>query len=238
MIVMPANSTGWFWHCLARETGRIGHLYSPGAQRGPWPWFPFALDNKVFKYWDMDTNTFDSERYEVEAMPEWLQLIQWAAPMGLARWAIVRDVPGNACATLEHYEKYHRVVADAEIPPALAVQDGMTLSDVKSLKNKPQVICVGGTTEWKWSTVEMWASEFPRVHVLRCNSPEKLYYLEQLGVESCDGTGWNRGDKTQTGGLESWARMKPQPKIYSMAGYVCKSPKKKNGDTQLELFAN
>ena len=44
MIVMPANATGWFWHCLARETGRIGHLYSPGAQRGPWPWFPFALD--------------------------------------------------------------------------------------------------------------------------------------------------------------------------------------------------
>ena len=34
MIVMPANSTGWFWHCLARETGKIGHLYSPGAQRG------------------------------------------------------------------------------------------------------------------------------------------------------------------------------------------------------------
>ena len=35
MLVMPANSTGWFWHCLGRETGRIGHLFSPGAQRGP-----------------------------------------------------------------------------------------------------------------------------------------------------------------------------------------------------------
>lgn len=24
MIVMPANSSGWFWHALARETGRLG----------------------------------------------------------------------------------------------------------------------------------------------------------------------------------------------------------------------
>ena len=44
MIVMPANSSGWFWHSLARETGRLGHLYSPGGQMGPWPWFPYALD--------------------------------------------------------------------------------------------------------------------------------------------------------------------------------------------------
>lgn len=233
MIVMPANATGWFWHCLARETGRIGHLYSPGAQRGPWPWFPFALDNKVFAYWDMATNTFDHERYEAEAMPEWLRLIAWAAPTGLAKWAIVRDVPGNAELTLQHYEKYHRVVADAEIPPAIAVQDGMTPADVRSLKNKPVVICVGGTTEWKWETVEIWAKEFPRVHVLRCNSPEKLPYLESLGVESCDGTGWNRGDRRQTQGLENWARKKPEPKIYSLAPYVCRKAR----DSQAELFA-
>lgn len=42
--------------------------------------------------------------------------------------------------------------------------------------------------------------------------------------------------KTQTSGLETWARINPQPKIYSMAGYVCKNPKKKNGSEQLELF--
>lgn len=237
MIVMPANSSGWFWHALARETGRIGHLYSPGAQRGPWPWLPFALDCNIFKYWDIESNTVDLERYEAEMMPQWLQLISWAAPMGLALWGIVRDVPGNGDLTLEHYEKYHRIVVDAGIKPALAVQDGMTPSLVKSLKNKPQVICVGGTTDWKWSTVEMWVEEFPHVHVLRCNSPAKLDYLEGLGVKSCDGTGWARGCISQTKGLEAWARKKPSPKLYSMAGYVCKSPKKKNGDNQPQLFA-
>lgn len=236
MIVMPSNSSGWFWHCLARETGRIGHLYSPGAQRGPWPWFPFALDCNIFKYWNQETNTVDLERYDAEMMHQWVDLISWAAPMGQALWAIVRDVPGNAELTLQHYETYHRLVVDKDIRPALAVQDGMTPGDVRNLKNKPQVICVGGTTEWKWETVEMWAKEFPWVHVLRCNSPQKLYYLEQLGVKSCDGTGWNRGDKTQTSGLETWARINPQPKIYAMSGYVCKNTRRKNGDQQLELF--
>ena len=232
MIVMPANSTGWFWHCLARETGRIGHLYSPKAQRGPWPWFPFALDNGAFSCWSMETNTFDEVKW-LTVEEHWRQLIYWAAPTGLARWAIVPDVPGNAEATLDRWHRCHQFVSDAEINTALAVQDGMTVETVKKLRPQPSVICVGGTTDWKWSTVEMWAKDFRRVHVLRCNSPEKLDYLESIGVESCDGTGWNRGDRRQTEGLEAWARRKPQPKVFSLSPYVCR--KSKHG--QIDLFA-
>jgi hypothetical protein len=233
MLVMPANSTGWFWHCLARETGRIGHLYSPGAQRGPWPWFPFALDNRCFVFWNQDNNTFDDNAWNSHGESDWKSLIAWAAPTGLARWAIVPDVPGNAARTLERWHKYYAYVRDSEITPAMAVQDGMTVESVKSLRMQPAVICVGGTTDWKWSTVEMWAKKFPRVHVLRCNSPEKLHYLEALGVESCDGTGWNRGDRRQTEGVEEWARLKPEPRIYSLAPYTCR--KARGG--QAELFA-
>lgn len=232
MLVMPANATGWFWHCLARETGRIGHLYSPGAQRGPWPWLPFALDNGAFSCWDMTHNVFDDDKWAAME-PRWQELIAWAAPTGLARWAIVPDVPGDMEETFVKWDRLYRYVCDRDILPALAVQDGMLPADVRSLDNKPAVICVGGTTEWKWSTVEMWAKEFPRVHVLRCNSPEKLSYLETLGVESCDGTGWNRGDRRQTGGLEEWARKNPQPKLYSLTPHVCRKPR--NG--QAELFA-
>ena len=232
MLVMPANSTGWFWHCLARETGRIGHLYSPGSQRGPWPWFPFALDNGAFSCWDMRTNEFDEAKWQ-ETLPKWKALIRWASPTGMARWAIAPDVPGNATETLKRYKQYHRFVADSEIAPALAVQDGMTVSDVKALSEQPQVICVGGTTEWKWETVELWAKAFPRVHVLRCNSPEKLYYLEELGVESCDGTGWNRGDRRQTQGVETWARSKASPQLFNLTPYVCRKAR----DNQQEMFA-
>lgn len=223
MIVMPANASGWFWHCMARETGRIGHLYSPGAQRGPWPWFPFALDNGAFSCWDMATNTFDESKWSATEKA-WQALLYWAASsIERPRWAIVPDVPGNAEATLSRYEKYVQQVFDAEILPAIAVQDGMTSEQVKALIPGPSVICVGGTTEWKWATVEYWKNAFPRVHVLRCNSPEKLYWLESLGVESCDGTGWNRGDRKQTAGLEAWARSKANPITTSLTPYASRA---------------
>jgi hypothetical protein len=219
MIVMPANATGWFWHCLARETGRIGHLFSPGAQRGPWPWFPYALDNGAFAAWDQRENLWCEDAWDVKA---WRKMIRWAqAQAQQPRWAIVPDWIGSGERTIERWYQFEKEVPFAK---ALAVQDGMSVAQARDIN--PDVICVGGTTEWKWATVEMWAKSFPRVHVLRVNSPQKLAYLDQLGVESCDGTGWNRGDKTQTRGLELWARQSPTPVQSMLSDYVCKQPDK------------
>jgi hypothetical protein len=219
MIVMPANATGWFWHCLARETGRIGHLFSPGAQRGPWPWFPYALDNGAFAAWDQDDNVWREDLWDVEA---WRKMIRWAdANTQKPQWAIVPDWIGSGERTIE---RWYQFKDEVPFQKALAVQNGMGVAQARELE--PDVICVGGTTEWKWKTIEMWAKEFPRVHVLRVNSPTKLDWLEQLGVESCDGTGWNRGDKTQTYGLETWARSKAQPTTSLLTTHVCKQPDK------------
>jgi hypothetical protein len=216
---MPANATGWFWHCLSRETGRIGHLFSPGAQRGPWPWFPYALDNGAFAAWDQSDNVWREELWDVHA---WRKMIRWAqAQAQQPRWAIVPDWIGSGERTIERWYQFEDEVPFAK---ALAVQDGMSVAQARDIN--PDVICVGGTTEWKWATVEMWAKSFPRVHVLRVNSPQKLAYLDQLGVESCDGTGWNRGDKTQTRGLELWARQSPTPVQSMLSDYVCKQPDK------------
>jgi hypothetical protein len=205
MIAMPANASGWFWHSLARETGRIGHLYSPGAQRGPWPWLPYACDNGVFSMWNPNDNSFDEDRWIQEGEQNWRRLLFWcsAAPLK-PRWAIVPDRPGNWKVTQEKWYRYKQEIIDAGIPLALAVQDGATVDDVKALQ--PDVVAIGGSTEWKWKTAEQWLKTFPRVHVLRCNSPEKLHWLEELGCESCDGTGWNRGNRVQTEGIETWAR--------------------------------
>lgn len=221
---MPANATGWFWHSLARETGRIGHLYSPGAQRGPWPWFPYALDNGAFTCWDRFANRFDDTKWAAME-PRWQRLIVWTQVAALKpRWAIVPDVPGDAARTLERWDAF--VGQLGGVPPALAVQDGMTPGDVRGLRVQPAVIAVGGTTEWKWETVALWAREFPRVHLLRCNSPAKLYELERLGVESCDGTGWSRGDRTQTSGLEEWARGRAAPVDAPLWPHVCRQPRR------------
>lgn len=159
---MPANATGPMFHSLARETGRLGHLYSPGAHRGPWPWFPYALDNGAFSCWNPRANTFDAEKWAALEI-RWRQLLFWAqtnqqAPL----WAIVPDVPGDAAATLERWPVYAPIVADAGFTLAIAVQDGMTAADVLGLWPKPAVVCVGGSTDWKWETVSVWATCFPR----------------------------------------------------------------------------
>lgn len=210
MIVMPANATGSLFTPLARETGNLGHLYSPGGQRGPYPWFPYALDNGVFAAYDLASGRFDHARWAT-IEPEWRKLLTWAdAQQQRARFAIVPDVVGDAAATLARWPLYLPHI-HGRFPAALAVQDGMTVEDVLALPVQPDVIAVGGSTAWKWATVGTWARAFPRVHVLRVNSPARLDELEALGVESCDGTGWNRGDVRQTSGLEAWARREVYP---------------------------
>ncbi len=211
MIVMPANSSGWFWHSLARETGRLGHLFSPRGQRGPWPWLPYALDNGAFACWNPKDNTFDDAKWDRNEQA-WRELLFWsqAAP-SKPMWGIVPDVPGNSAATLERWLQYAPELKECGIPLAVAVQDGMTPDDVAQLAPMVDVVAVGGSTEWKWKTVEMWAKEFPRIHLLRCNAPDQLDYLEDHGIESTDGTGWNRGDRKQTAGLEMWCRKRAKP---------------------------
>ena len=64
------------------------------------------------------------------------------------------------------------------------------------------LVFVGGTLEWKWAWVPAFAAWFgKRLHVGRVNSPSALDWLDQLGVGSCDGTGWFRGDPRQLRGL-------------------------------------
>jgi hypothetical protein len=104
----------------------------------------------------------------------------------------------------------------------------MTPASVRALKIQPDVIAVGGSTEWKWATVAEWAREFPRVHLLRCNSPTRLYELEAMGVESCDGTGWGRGDRRQTAGLEGWARSRAKPVDFPLWPHNCRANRTPN----------
>lgn len=239
---MPSNSSGWVWHCLARETGKLGHLFSPGHQRGPWPWFPYALDNGAFACWDPTTNTFDEEQW-IRTELAWKHLLFWSQlnkqkPL----WAIVPDRPGEWEVTCQKWSRFASIVVQSGIPLAVAVQDGATPESVRALDPLPDVIAVGGSTAWKWETVPVWAKEFKRVHLLRCNAPDKLSLLERLGVESCDGTGWNRGDRKQTEGLEKWARGLIGRSVFgNLAPYVCRGEQKSKrqfaGQPVQEVFA-
>lgn len=191
MIVMVSNSTGIRTGYLAGLfPDRIGHLYSPRGKRGPYSFIPYALDNDAFGLGDNWSET------------NWLNALRWAADSGMEpRWALVPDKVGDKEITLQKWLQYAPVTASYGWPLAFAVQDGMTAADVPT---DADVIFVGGSTEWKWDTMQMWCDEFPRVHVGRVNAYHRLWECHRAGAESTDGTGWMRGDRRQYQGLVNY----------------------------------
>jgi hypothetical protein len=149
-------------------------------------------------------------------------------------WAIVPDIPGNAMETLKRWNLYAHYVVKAGIPLAVAAQDGMSIADVRNLRPMPEMVCIGGSTDWKWGVAQEWCAAFPRVHVLRCNSPTKLDLLEAWGCESTDGTGWCRGDLKQTAGLEAWCRKSTKPMTTPLWPYTRKGKAEAKAALQIE----
>lgn len=188
---MPANNTGVrFGYLAGRFPEKVGHLISPGAERGPYEFIPNALDNGAY-------SAFTSGEDWSEAA--WIRLLDWAHLSGQRPlWALVPDVVANKEATLANWERYAPTVARYGFPLAFAAQDGMLPEDVPA---DAEVIFVGGSTEWKWRTVGLWCAAYPRVHVGRVNSYRRLWQCHDLGAESVDGTGWLRGDQVKWRGL-------------------------------------
>jgi len=106
MIVMPANNTGIRTGILVgRYPGRLAHLFSPGAQRGPFgPDMEYALDNGVFGLGD-----------KWEEGP-WFDLLDWARlsgqNLGGRWWPTWLQIVSGRCG------------AGASMPTALRITDG------------------------------------------------------------------------------------------------------------------
>lgn len=194
MLVMPSNNNGiQIGHLAGKYPGKLGHLYSPGGQRGPYRFMPYALDNGAYGAF------MRNEKWNSKA---WLDLLHWAKMSGQAPlWTLVPDVVGDRARTLDAWEIWSPVAAKYGWPLAFAVQDGMTILDVPK---GTHVVFVGGSTEWKWKTAASWCKAFRRVHIGRVNTFQKLVLCEEMGAESVDGTGWTRGDQKQWNGLVAW----------------------------------
>lgn len=203
-MVMPANHSSPIIHYWAGAyPGKIGWLVGPSAASKTKlrRWMPYALDNDAFSAWTKKI-TWDEQA--------WRDLLEWAKASGSApRWVLVPDVVADREATIAKWHHYEQEVRKFGWPLAFAVQDGMTAKDVPSTAD---VIFVGGSTEWKWSTVHEWA-KFPRVHVGRVNSIPKVRLCEGLKIESVDGTGWPRDDsrRDKMAALDMWMRGEQQP---------------------------
>lgn len=179
MLVLVANQTNRLWHYWAGRYGNLGQLFSPGAFRKPAPWLPYALDNGAYGCY-LHGLPFNGDAY--------YRLLDKAAsyeqpPM----WALVPDVVADRDATLRQWEHWAPTVRQYRWPLAFAVQDGMTTDDVPG---DASVVFVGGSTEWKLRTMQMWCQTFGRVHIARVNTWPRLWAAHDFGAESIDGTGW------------------------------------------------
>lgn len=185
MLIMPANGThSWAHYWAGRMPGSMGRIFSPGGQRHPVPWLPWALDNGAF-------TGFDERR--------WLALLDWSDgkhPRPL--WAACPDAVGDCVATKAMWTRYNGEIIAHGIAPAFVVQDGAEAADVP---DDAAVVFVGGSTKWKESTLDYWCARFGRVHVGRVNGYRMLRRCADAGAESCDGSGWGRGDQNQLDGL-------------------------------------
>lgn len=206
MTVMPSNNTGFqAGRLFGMFPDRLAHLMSVDKLQEPEPGTPWALDNGVFGAWSQ------GRAWSEEPFYRYLEAFQYHRPI----WAAVPDWVADRERTLALWAHHAPIVRSFDVPLAFVVQDGMTPEDVP---DEVDIIFVGGTTSWKWRTLKTWTSNFPRVHVGRVNTYSLLWIADLAGAESCDGTGWFRGDKRQLDGLvrylqESSAGVRPQKEM-------------------------
>lgn len=193
LIIMPANSTNELVHLWQGLYGGLAHLYTPARKERIRPWLPYALDNGRFAE-AVKGLPFDEAGFLAH-------LERYAFLAQRPQWIAVPDVPFFGEETLRLWDSWEPRLRQYGIPLALVVQNGMAVDQVVGRLQPNDLIFVGGDTEWKWATVGQWAKAWPRVHVGRVNSSQRLKELLSLRVESCDGSGWFRGKAPQVVGL-------------------------------------
>lgn len=189
-MVMPANNAKMEVGYLAgRYPSRVGWLLGPGVWKTPKTWLPHALDNGRYGAWDKGTE-WDEAAYR--------QLLEKAVASRIAPlWAVVPDVVTDRDATLREWDRWAPRLESMGLRLAMACQDGMTPADVP-----PGVVAfIGGSVAWKRRSIIPFCAALPRVHVGKINTYRWLWACHRAGAESCDGTGFFRGDQRQQAGL-------------------------------------
>lgn len=192
-VLITNNNSLYVGYLAGRYPDFVGHLYSPGGFRGPYKFMPFGLDNGRY------ASTTKGFAWDEEAFLGMLDRVSESAIT--PEWLLVPDVVGDRDETLREWDKWQPRLCKYGWPLAFAVQDGMEPEDVP---DEAYVVFVGGTTDWKRQTIHLWCESSARVHVGRINTERWLWYCYEHGVESCDGTGWLRGDLRQLAGLENF----------------------------------
>lgn len=166
--------------CEAEIGVQVGQLLTPLTRyRLRDPSRPWAIDNGGFKQLDIPglQSLLRREEHHRE------NCLFVAAP----------DIVGSAQRTLELFELFAPTLEGWKV--ALVCQDGQEHLPIPW--DRIAAVFIGGSTNWKCSThverIIKTAQIFGKwVHVGRVNDPARFRHFEELGADSCDGTGLAR----------------------------------------------
>lgn len=129
--------------------------------------------------------------FQVDPFCQAVQLIGWRA-----EFVVAPDIVAGGLASLELTRAWLPWLLERTMVALIAVQDGMKPEDVMHRLSKRCGIFVGGTTEWKETTMPMWAAlarECGAIcHVGRVNTKRRIFLCAAAGVTSFDGSSVSR----------------------------------------------
>ena len=109
-----------------------------------------------------------------------------------AEFVVIPDIVAGGLESLRFSEEWMPRLDGIGDRRLLAVQDGMAPADVRSMLGKDIGIFLGGSTDWKLSTMRQWGQVAREIgcwfHVGRVNSRRRIYQCSLCGAHSFDGS--------------------------------------------------
>lgn len=179
-----ATSTGTKRNLAALRAAGWGLLVTPDCPK-PRGFDLLAIDNGA---WGCH------QRGDEWTPEKWQMLV--AQHGAIARWTVAPDIVCGGKDSLARSVSWLPWILERTERALIAVQDGMTVADLRSLVGPRVGIFVGGSTDWKEATIGMWGklcSESEAwCHVGRVNSIRRIRICAASGVHSIDGTSATR----------------------------------------------
>jgi hypothetical protein len=149
----------------------------------------YALDNGAWSA-HLQGKTFDEKAFlsALEAVDD-------------PDWAVVPDIVAGGESSYYFSLEWIARIKPVPCPLLFAVQDGMTAELIEPHVTSGEVagVFVGGSTEWKLASLEMWgelkAATGCYLHVGRVNTLQRIKMCHLVKADSFDGTSVSRFSK-------------------------------------------
>ena len=168
-IVEKMREIGWRMLCEPKQ--ELKYRETP-------PPLPYACDSGAWGAF-VRGEEFDEARY--------LRMV--ARLSDGADWTVLPDIVGGGLESLDPSLSWLDRVPGRRL---IAVQDGMTTQDIEPLVGDSVGIFVGGSTDWKLSSLRSWGKVAERtgcwLHVARVNSAKRIRLCRDAKAHSFDGT--------------------------------------------------